>query len=92
MKGPRTAGYHHHQFKVMDEMKHHHVLKAQDALTEDLMFSFCLIAVSRRPPPCYVTVDPLIVLYHFRKQLGFYKYIFMSFLFCKMFDSREKEK
>lgn len=39
MEEPRAAGYHHHQFKAMDEMKHHHALKGQDALT-DLMFSF----------------------------------------------------
>ena len=39
MEGPGTAGYHRHQFKVMDEMRHRHVLKGQGALT-DRMFSF----------------------------------------------------
>lgn len=61
MKGPRTAGYHHHQFKIIDELKRPRALKAQ----EGLINSFCLIAVSVRPPPRYVTAAPLIVFYLF---------------------------
>lgn len=63
MEGPKTAGYHHHQFKVMDEMKHHHVLKAQDALTEDLMFSFLPNCSGQMPAPLLCHCSSIIVFF-----------------------------
>lgn len=41
MEATRAAGYHHHQFQVLGEMKHCHVLKGQRAL-KDLLFSFLI--------------------------------------------------
>ena len=64
MEGPRTAGYHHHQFKASDEMKHHRVLAGQDALTDLISFS---LNCNELTSPCEVTLTSFFVFYRFGK-------------------------
>ncbi len=66
MEEPGTAGYHHHKFTVMDEMKHHRDLKGQGILT-DLMFFLLLNCKELTSSPRYLAVAPF-VFYHLGKQ------------------------
>lgn len=45
-----------------------------------------------RLPPCYVTNAPLIVFYHFGKQLGFKKHMSFNFWFLSYFIVEKNTK